>query len=191
MIKTGLFLISALVPLAAAVPAAHAQRITTVDLAKSQITFTSRQMNVPVEGKFRKFNVKLDFDPAKPAASKAEVEVDLGSIDAGSNEADDEVKGKGWLNIAAFPTAKFVSTSVMPAGAGRYDVTGKMTVKGKTVDLRTPMTVKQEGANSVFEGTFTLLRLNWGIGDGPWSDTDTVANEVQVRFRIVGSAKKP
>ena len=54
-----------------------------------------------------------------------------------------------------------------------------------------PVTVKQEGTNTVFEGGFTLLRIAFGIGEGVWSDTDTVANEVQVRFRLVGLAKKP
>jgi hypothetical protein len=28
------------------------------------------------------------------------------------------------------------------------------------------------------------------VGDGPWKDTDTVANEVQVRFKLVGAAAK-
>jgi polyisoprenoid-binding protein YceI len=169
----------------------RAQHVTAIDLARSEIKFVSRQMNVPVEGRFRKFNAKIDFDPAKLASSKAEVEVDLGSIDAGSEEADDEVKGKGWLNIAAYPTARFVSTAVKAAGPGRYEVTGKMTVKGRTIDLKAPFAVKQEGANSVFEGAFTLLRLSWGIGDGAWSDPDTVANEVQVRFRLVALPRKP
>jgi len=42
----------------------------------------------------------------------------------------------------------------------------------------------------VFDGGFTLLRLQFGIGEGPWSDTETVANEVQVRFKLTGLAKK-
>jgi polyisoprenoid-binding protein YceI len=169
----------------------HAQRIAAIDPAKSEIRFVSKQMGVPVEGRFRKFAGKVDFDPAKPAASKAEIEVDLGSIDTGSEEADTEVKTKGWFNIAAFPTARFVSTAVKPLGSGRYEVSGKLTIKGKGIDVTTPVTTRQDGANTVFEGAFTLLRLQYGIGEGIWSDTDTVANEVQVRFRLVGIGKKP
>ena len=169
---------------------AFAQRITAIDPAKSEIKYVSKQMNVPVEGRFRKFDAKLDFDPARPAAAKAEIDVDLNSIDTGSTEADTEVKSKGWFNIAMFPTAKFVATSVKPAGAGRFEVTGKLTIKGKGVDVTAPVAVKQEGGSTVFEGGFTLLRMQYGIGEGVWSDTDTVANEVQVRFRLVGVAKK-
>jgi polyisoprenoid-binding protein YceI len=177
--------------LACAAAPALAQRVTAIDPARSEIKFVSKQMNVPVDGRFRKFIAKLDFDPGKPAASKAEVEVDLNSVDTGSDEADGEVKSKGWFNIAVFPSAKFVSTAVKPAGPGRYEVSGKLTIKGKSLDVTAPVSVKQEGANSVFEGGFTLLRLQYGIGEGMWSDTDTVANEVQVHFRLVGLGKKP
>jgi polyisoprenoid-binding protein YceI len=172
-----------------AFPAA-AQRITALDTAKSEIKFVSKQMNVPVEGRFRTFSGTLDFDPAKPAAAKAQIDVDLNSIDTGSQEADTEVKSKGWFNIAVFPTARFVATAIKPAGAGRYEVAGKLTIKGKSMDVTAPVTVKQDGANAVFEGSFTLLRIAFGIGEGVWSDTDTVANEVVVRFRLVGTAKK-
>jgi polyisoprenoid-binding protein YceI len=177
--------------IAGAAATALAQRITAIDPARSEIRFVSTQMNVPVEGRFRKFNAKLDFDPAKPAASKAEIEVDLNSVDTGSDEADTEVKTKGWFNLAVFPSAKFVSGTVKPAGAGRFEVTGKLTIKGKSRDVTAPVTVKQEGQNIVFEGGFTLLRLQFGIGEGVWSDTETVANEVQVRFRLVGLGRKP
>jgi polyisoprenoid-binding protein YceI len=171
--------------------AAAAQRVTAIDPARSEIRFMSKQMNVPVEGRFRKFSVQLGFDPAKLASSKAQVEVDLGSIDTGSEEADGEVKSKGWFNVAAFPKATFVSSSLKSVGANRYEVTGKLTIKGISQDLTVPFTVKQDGPSSVLEGGFTLLRLQFKIGEGPWSDEDTVANAVQVRFRFVGVDKKP
>jgi polyisoprenoid-binding protein YceI len=180
----------ALVIGALAQPAA-AQRVAAIDPARSEIRFVSRQMGVPVEGRFRRFTGKIDFDPAKPAASKAEIEVELGSVDTGSEEADTEVKTKGWFNITAFPSARFVSTAVKPLGIGRYEVTGKLTIKGKGIDVTAPVTTRQDGGNTVFEGTFTLMRLQYAIGEGVWSDTDTVANEVQVRFRLVGLGKKP
>jgi polyisoprenoid-binding protein YceI len=170
--------------------AASAQRVTAIDPAKSEIRFVSKQMNVPVEGRFRKFSMQLDFDPAKLASSKAQVEVDLGSIDTGSAEADDEVKSKGWFHIAAFPKATFVSRSVKAAGPNRYEVAGKLTIKGISQDITVPFTVKQDGPNTVFEGAFTLLRLQFKIGEGAWSDEDTVANAVQVRIRFVGANKK-
>jgi polyisoprenoid-binding protein YceI len=160
-----------------------------VDLAKSEIVFVSKQMGVPVEGRFRKFGVQLDFDAKKPEASKAALEVDVASIDAGSAEADGEVIRKPWFNAAQFPKAVFNSTSVKSLGNNRYELTGPITIKGKSRTVTTPFTVKAVGATQVFEGTFILNRSDFGIGDGPWNDPETVALEVQVRFRFVATPK--
>jgi polyisoprenoid-binding protein YceI len=171
---------------------AQAQSVTAVDSAKSEVRFLFRQMNVPVEGRFAKFSVQLQFDPAKPAAGEAQIEIDLNSIDVGSTEADAESKGKAWFNVAVFPTAKFISTSLKPLGGNHYEVVGKLTIKGRSRDMSTQFTTRQDGGNTVFEGTFPLKRLEYGIGEGPWADTETVADEVQVRFKFIGVAgKKP
>jgi len=178
------------------VPAAcrgHAQRVSAVDQDKSAITFVSKQMNVPVEGKFGRFSVQLVFDAAKPNEGRVQVELDLASIDTGSEEANDEVKGKGWFDVKNHPTARFVSSAVKSLGPGRYELAGKLTIKGRTRDVVAPFTFKPAGQSAVFDGAFVLKRLDYAIGEGVWSDTDTVANEVLVKFRIsavAGTVKK-
>jgi polyisoprenoid-binding protein YceI len=162
----------------------------TVDLAKSEIAFVSKQMGVPVEGKFRRFTVELDFDPKKPEAGRVKLDIDTGSIDAGSAEADAEVIRKPWFNVAQFPKATFVSQTVKALGGERYSVTGPMTAKGRTVNVTAPFTVKVAGASQVFSGVFVIKRNDFGIGDGPWNDPDTVADEVQVKFRITTAVAK-
>jgi polyisoprenoid-binding protein YceI len=170
--------------LLAALFAAAPARADTVDYKKSRIGFAFKQMNVPVEGQFPKFTANVTFNAATPEASKAEIEVDLGSIDTGSSEADTEAKRKPWFNVESFPKAKFVATAVKPLGPGRYQVAGTLTIKGRSRDVALPVTLKPEAGGTLFEGMFPLLRLQYGIGDGPWADTETVADEVQVRFRI-------
>jgi len=167
---------------------AHAQRVTAVNLDKSAITFVARQMNVPSDGKFGKFAMQLLFDPAKLNESRVQLEVDLASIDTGSAEANDEVKGKAWFDVKNHPSAKFVSTAVKSLGGNRYEVTGKMTIKGRTKDVTAPFNFKPDGQGGLFEGAFALKRLDFAIGEGAWADTDTVANEVQVKFRISGTS---
>lgn len=161
-----------------------------VDYAKSEIVFISKQMNVPVQGRFKKFTAQVVFDEKNLAGSKADIEVDLGSIDTGSAEADAEVGKKAWFNTSAFPAAKFSSSSVTSPGAGKYEARGKLSIKGIGKDVVAPFTVKRAGDVATFEGGFILKRLQFTIGDGPWSDTDTVADDVQVKFRIVTTGNK-
>jgi len=175
---------------AASFGSAQAVEFGQVQPEKSSLTFVSKQMGVPVDGNFRKFNVALAFDPAKPTQASAKMDVDLSSIDAGSKDANDEVAGKSWFNVKSFPMASFVSTGVKPLGGDRYEVAGKLTIKGKTQDVVAPATFRQEGGNGVFAGAFILKRLDFAIGEGMWSDISTVANEVQIRFLIVAAPRK-
>lgn len=176
--------------LALAAPAARAVEFTQLQAGKSTLGFVSKQMNVPVEGSFRSFRARLAFDPAKPAAARAELDIDLASIDTGSKEADEEVATKDWFDTKAFPVAKFVSTSVKPLGGNRYEVAGRMTIKGKTQAVSAPVTVTQQGNSATIDGSLVLKRADYGIGGGVWSDFGTVANEVQVKFRLVATAAK-
>lgn len=156
-----------------------------VDPAKSSVTATFKQMGVPVDGKFNKFNAQIDFDAAKPQAAKAIVDIDVASFDLGDAEFNKEVAKKEWFNAAQFPKASFVSSSLKPVGANKYDVAGKLTIKGKTADVVFPLNVRKEGANQVFDGALPIKRLAFNIGEGEWKDTSMVADEVIIKFRVV------
>ena len=62
-----------------------------VQADKSSLAFSVKQMGVAMDGKFKKFSAQMNFDPAKLAASKARIEIELASIDTGSAEGDQEV----------------------------------------------------------------------------------------------------
>ena len=164
---------------------AHAQAPQKIVPAKSFIRFVTKQMNVPVEGQFKKFDATVAFDPAKPEATKADFEVDLGSIDLGNDEGETEAKGKAWLNIAAFPKAKFTATSVKALGGGKFEASGPLAIKGTSRDVVAPFTLADAAGMRTVEGQFPLKRLQYKIGEGVWSDTETVADEILVRFRFV------
>ena len=163
----------------------QAAEFNQVQLDKSMLSFGFKQMGVALDGKFRMFTAKVAFDPGKPTAATAQIEVDLASIDTGSSEGDEEVAGKQWFNSKLFPTAKFVSSGVKVLGPDRYEASGKLSIKGKTVDALAPFTFKQVGSNGTFDGSFVIKRLDFAIGEGAWADVSTVANEVQVKFRII------
>ena len=174
--------------IAAASSATQAIEYNNVLADKSTLTFTSRQMGVPVQGSFPKFTTRVAFDPARPDAAKVDISIDLASIDAGSKDANDEVTGKQWFNAKMFPAASFTSSAVKTLGAGRYEVTGPLMIKGKSVPVTAAFSFKAEGASGVFDGGFTLKRIDFAIGEGPWADLSTVANEVQVKFHVVAAA---
>ena len=182
-------LILALIAAAALPLSAQAIEFNQVQADKSAIYFTYSQMGVSMNGKFKKFSAQLSFDPAKLPTAKANLEVDLNSIDAGSSEADEEVVGKQWFNTKAFPTARFESSSFKALGGNRYEVTGKLTIKSKTQTIVAPLTYTAQGNNASFDGNFTIRRGDFSIGEGPWATFDIVANDILVKFRIQATGK--
>ena len=154
------------------------------DPARSSVAAVFKQMNVPVEAKFKTFTAQIDYDAAKPESAKASVDIQTASMDLGDAEYNREVSKKEWFNTAQFPKASFVSTSIKPAGAGKLNVAGKLTLKGKTADVAFPLTVKAEAGKQVFEGQLPIKRLAFNIGEGEWKDTSIVADEVVIKFRV-------
>jgi len=159
-----------------------------VQTNQSTIAFGYKQMNVPLEGKFNKFDAQVTFDPAKVAQAQARIDINVSSIDTGSAEANEEVVGKLWFNAKTFPTASFASTGMKSLGGNRYQASGKLSIKGKTLDVSTPVTFQAYGTGGMFEGTFNIKRLDYAIGEGEWTDVSAVADEIQIKFHIVVNA---
>ena len=167
------------------VAAAHAQQTLTTE--KSELRFSGKQMNVAQDGKFKKFTAKLNLDTKKPEATRAELLIDLGSVDLGSAEADEEVKRPSWFDVTKYPQAKFVSTSVKAGAGGKFEMSGKLTIKGITKDVVVPFIMKESGGITTAEGAIELKRLDFKVGDGVWADLETVANEVKIQFKLAAT----
>lgn len=162
-----------------------ANAVLKTDPAKSGVSAVFKQMNVPVEARFKKFSAQVDFNQAKPETSKANIEIDIGSFDLGDPQYNQEVLKKEWFNAGQFPKATFISSAIKPGAGGKLDVTGKLTIKGKSSNISFPLTVKKDGANQIFEGALPIKRLAFNIGEGEWTDTSMVADEVVIKFRVV------
>lgn len=170
---------------------ATAQPVATLLAADSEITFVSRQMGVPVTGRFTRFDAQIVLDPRKPETGRVSFTIPVASATIGVRETDAELPKPAWFDAAKHPTASFESTAVKALGAGRYEVAGQLAIKGVARDVVVPVALAQAGPRSVATGAFTIRRLDFGIGAGEWSDTSIVADDVQVRFKLALSGLPP
>lgn len=163
------------------VGSAHA---ADLNVAGSEIAFTTRQMGVPVDGKFGKFSAQINLDAKKPEAGSVSFSIDTGSARFGTAELDAETVKPAWLSAAKFPQATFASQSIKALGPGKFEVAGKLTIKGATHNVVVPVQLVQSGDAGTATGQFVIKRLDFKIGDGEWNDPSLLANEVQVRFKL-------
>lgn len=156
-----------------------------LDNSKSTVHVVFKQMEVPVQARFKKFQAQIDYNASKPELSTAKVEIDVNSIDLPAPEYNQEVLKKEWFNAAQFAKASFISTSMKNLGAGKLEVSGNLTIKDKTLAVRFPLQVKTEAKGLSFEGNLPIKRLQFNIGEGEWKDTSMVADEVMIKFKVV------
>ena len=187
-----LFALTLAVALSSAAFTAKAQpKAAVLQPASSEIVFTTKQMGVPVEGKFGKFSAQIALDPKKPETGTVSFSIDTGSARFGSAELDAEVPKATWLNVPRFPQASFQSSAIKAAGPGRFDVTGKLTIKGAVHDVMVPVQLAQAGSTSTATGAFTIKRLEFKVGEAEWADTSMLANDILVRFKLVLTGLAP
>ncbi len=166
---------------------AWAQPVTAQKLLpnQSEIVFVSKQMGVPVEGRFKQFDARVAFDPSKLATSKVSFTVNIGSATLGVRETDAELPKPEWFNTARFPQATFDSTGFKALGAGKFEVAGKLSIKGVSTPVVVPVNLAAGPAGVTWvNGSFPIKRLTFKIGENEWADTSMVADEVIVKFKL-------
>lgn len=119
------------------------------------IKFTSKDPS----GVFKDLKGDIQFDEDNLEASKFDVQIDVASINTGNGMKNRHAKGKKWFNAKEFPTINFTSEKFAKTDAG-YEVTGILEMHGVKKELTMPFTFE----NNVFESSFTVNRIDFGIG---------------------------
>lgn len=169
---------------------ALATELTRVKTDSSTIDFIYKQMGVPMVGQLKSFDAQLNFDPDKLASATVALDMQLTSLDAGSQEANDEIAKPVWFAIQTFPKAQFVSAVINALGGNRYEVRGNLNIKGKTKEIVVNFTYSPQQHGAVFDGTVTLERADFAIGEGVWGDFGIIANPIQINFHLLADAGK-
>jgi polyisoprenoid-binding protein YceI len=142
-------------------------------------------MGVPVEGKFARFGAQIALDPRKPETGTVSLTIDTASARLGSAELDAELPKATWLSAARFPQASFQSTALRATGPGRFEVAGRLTIKGTARDVVVPVQMAQAAGISTASGSFTIKRLEFKVGEAEWADTSMLANDIEIRFKFL------
>jgi len=157
--------------------------------AESRIDFIVKEMGVPVQGTFRRFESAVDIDPADPARSSAQLKIDVGSLSTGTDEADAIAVGPDWLDKSHTPSAVFKSLSFRSLGAGRFEARGQLALHNRTRDLVLQFaSAEQAGGKTLITCDFVIRRSEFGIGAGEWNEAGVVAEEIPVKVRLMLAA---
>jgi len=158
------------------------------DPASSHLDFVGVQAGAEFKGTFHKFTSTVDFAPDALASAHIDVQIDLNSIDTKDNDRDKTLRGPDIFDIAHFPTAHYVTHGITKTATG-YTATGALTLHGVTKDVPITFQFTPSGPNAKLEGTASLKRLDFGVGQGDWKSTEWIADAVKVSFSLALMAK--
>lgn len=152
---------------------------------ESTLTFTATQNGAPVTGKFTHFSGDINFDPAQLDKSNVKIIVDVGSISDAYNQLSDTLKSAEWFNTKLFPQAVFQTTGFTKTGDKTYQAKGTLTIRDKTQPIVLNFSQQEYSQTKAkMTGNTTIKRTAFGVGQGEWSDTKAVKDDVQVNFTV-------
>ncbi len=142
----------------------------SIDATHSEIGFTVRHMMfAKVRGQFKDWTSTLTFDSADPSKSNVRVEIDIASVDTREGKRDAHLRSADFFDAEKFPKMTFVSKRVTGAGTGKFELTGDLTIRGVTREMK--LDVVQTGggkdpwgnARIGFNVRGELSRSEWGL----------------------------
>lgn len=156
----------------------------TVDKAASTLRFVASQGGEEFTGSFSDFDAAIMLDPADLSSASIEVTVDTGSAMTGDRQRDAGLPSADWFSTKAFPEARFSSSRVRATGEGAYEAAGRLTIRGVSKDLALPFTLRIAGDKGIADGAVTLVRTDFGVGQGEFASDEFVGFNVEVRYHI-------
>lgn len=168
-----------------AMPIAYAAIQWTMQPRQSELAFIATQAGAQFEGKFEEFTADIRFDPKDLTSSRFDVTIDMASVNTRDSERDGILKGEDLFAVKQYPTARYVAETFVDKGNGQYSAPGKLTLRNVTKEVPIEFTFTEDSKGTWLKGTASLKRLDFGVGQGDWKDTGTVANEVKVRFALL------
>ncbi len=168
--------------------AAAAATTWPVDYPKSSVGFVATLDGSDFEGRFDKFRADVAFSEQDLAGSRFDVTIETASVNTQDEDRDEQLRAPPLFDAKKYPQARFVSTSFARKGPGSYEAAGKLTIRDVTREIRVPFTFKSatEAGKPAgwIKGQTTIRRLDFGVGQDEWKETDFVANEVRIVFAL-------
>jgi polyisoprenoid-binding protein YceI len=156
----------------------------TIERSASRVAFIASMNGQAINGSFRRFDVRIAFDPTNLTGSSVTAVIDTASAATGDASRDESLPTDDWLSTKAFPRAIFKSTGFKALGGNRYIAAGTLTIRGKARPVQLPFQLAIAGNKAQMRGNLTIDRRWFGVGQGQFAGTEAVAANVRVNIAI-------
>jgi polyisoprenoid-binding protein YceI len=154
-----------------------------LDPKETTVTFRTKSLLVlPVNGTLKALNGDAQVSGGDVRGTLV---IDAASIDTKNNRRDTHLRSKDFLEVVTYPTIVFTANSARPAGPGRVEVTGVLTVHGQNQPLTLQAELNRSGTSATVSTQIEIDRNLWGVS---WGGKILVGNVS--RFEIRAAFKR-
>ncbi|MEP7023422.1 MAG: YceI family protein [Actinomycetota bacterium] len=163
----------------------------SIDPVHSEVGFSVRHMMVSkVRGKFKTFSGQL-VTGESPLGSSVTAEIDLASIDTGSEQRDGHIRSADFFEVETYPTMTYTSTGIRQHGDD-FVLDGDLTLKGVTQSVPLKLELNGFGPDAFggyragFTATGELNRRDFNVNFSAPMETGgaVVADKITLHLEI-------
>lgn len=152
---------------------------TQWQVTSSRVEFFINNAGIEVDGTMEGISADILFSPEALSTSKINASLRTSTIETGIDARDNSLRGDEYFDVASFPTISMNSSSFRQGGS-YYIGTFTLTIKGVSKQIDMPFTMEEVNDQATFSGSFTIDRLDYGVGESSWVLSDEVKIEIKV-----------
>jgi polyisoprenoid-binding protein YceI len=121
-------------------PASAEPKTYAIDKTHSEVSFQVRHLVTKVRGRFTDYDAAIRVVPGNPQESSVEFTIRADSVDTDLPDRDQHLRSADFFDVEKHPEITFVSSRIRQIGEDRYDVSGRLTLRGVTREMALPVT---------------------------------------------------
>jgi polyisoprenoid-binding protein YceI len=185
--------------MSAVATSAPARTTWSIDPTHSNVEFAVRHLMIAtVKGRFTTVEGTVVLDDANPAASTAEITVQVASIDTREPQRDAHLRSADFFDVEKYPTLTFRSSGVSDVTADGFSLAGDLTIHGVTRPVTLEVIKEGRGKDpwggerAGYAATTRIKRSDFGLTWNQLLETGglAVSDEVKISLDVELVKKK-
>ena len=131
----------------------------------ASISFTIKNLGVNVDGHFNTFSINATFNSESDLISVFG-KIDVASIETGIDSRDAHLLKEDYFHQEKFKYITLKSTFIKKKDYKNYHIIANLTIKGKTKEIKLPITVDVKNNKAKVFASFEINRRDFNVGGG-------------------------
>ncbi len=149
-------------------------------IISSNINFKIKNAGFHINGTLSGLTGIIYFDVAKNSGNKIETSIDANTINTGNNTRDEHLKKEEYFSANKFPKISMSTATITKEADGKFKGMFTLTIKGISKIVPILFTYTEKEGKSKFAGSFTINRLDYGVGSSSFILSDNVTITLDV-----------